>query len=264
MNAIMGAVRRRPQATFWAIAWSTSWFGYAMSVRYPSDLWLLFIFGPFVGGALVTAIVDGRRGLGTFFGRLARWRVGARWYGVALLLPLALRLAAFGLNVLSGAPVVAAAAGPGWRDLLLESLVLSSLIAVAEEPGFRGFALPRLLAGRSAALASLILGVLHTIWHLPLIVGGEEPLVIVPIILAGAVLLTWLFNHTGGSVLLAMLMHASVDVWVGVFNRLFTPVDAAAQTVWLAVVYVAAAAVLVWRSGPELGRPAGGGGGERA
>ncbi len=257
MNAIMGAVRRRPQATFWAIAWSTSWFGYAMSVRYPSDLWLLFIFGPFVGGALVTGIVDGRRGLGTFFGRLARWRVGARWYGVALLLPLALRLAAFGLNVASGAAIATDASAPDLRGVLLESLVLSSLIAVAEEPGFRGFALPRLLAGRSAVSASLILGILHTVWHLPLLVAGEEPPVIVPIILSGAILITWLFNHTGGSVLLAMLMHASVDVWVGVFNRLFAPADAAAQTVWLAGVYVAAAAVLVWRSGPELGRPAG-------
>ncbi|MCE7938311.1 MAG: hypothetical protein DYG90_06965 [Chloroflexi bacterium CFX6] len=102
MGAIAGAVRRHPQATFWAIAWSTSFFGYAMSVRYPSDAWLLFVFGPFVGRALVTAIVEGRPGLATFFGRMARWRVGLRWYAVAVLLPPVLRLAALGLVWRSG------------------------------------------------------------------------------------------------------------------------------------------------------------------
>ncbi len=258
MGAIAGAVRRHPQATFWAIAWSTSFFGYAMSVRYPSDAWLLFVFGPFVGGALVTAIVEGRPGLTAFFGRMARWRVGLRWYAVAVLLPPALRLAALGLNVLSGAAIAPDARWPGPPDLLAESLVLSALIAVAEEPGFRGFALPRLLEGRSALAASLVLGALHTVWHLPLLVAGEESPVIVPIIVAGAVVITWLFNHAGGSVLVVMLLHASVDLWVGVFDRLFAPADAAAQTAWLAVAYVASALGLVWRAGPELGRRPGG------
>jgi len=247
-------IKRYPQAIFWAIAWATSFFGYYMSVLYPSDLWLLFILGPFLGGVLVTGFADGRGGLKTFFSRIVRWRVGIQWYAVALLLPLVLRLAAFGLNIVSGAKVATNIQWPSVSDLFLESFVFSIIIAIGEEPGFRGFALPRLLVGRPALAASLILGVLHTIWHLPLLIAGEESLLIIPIILSGAILNTWLFNHTRGSVLMAMFLHASVDLWVGIFNPLFSGADAQTQYVWLVVVYAAMAVLLPILTGKELGR----------
>jgi membrane protease YdiL (CAAX protease family) len=252
----MNLVKRYPQAVFWLIAWLTSFLGYYLSVKYPSDIWILFILGPFVGGALVTAFADGSQGLKTFFSRIVRWRVGLRWYAVAIFLPLVLRLAAFGLNILSGAKIVAEPQWPAWSDLLMESLVFSIIIGIGEEPGFRGFALPRLMKGRSALTASLILGALHTIWHAPLLISGEETLVIIPIIFSGAVLNTWLFNHTNGSVFLALILHASVDLWVGVFNPLFGGADAAQQTNWLAAVYVGLAILLPLLAGKELGRMA--------
>jgi membrane protease YdiL (CAAX protease family) len=254
MSGIASFIKRYPQATFWTIAWGTSFFGYYMSVRYPSDLWLFMIFGSFLGGALVTAVADGRGGLRTYFSRIVRWRVGIQWYAVALFLPLALRLAAFGLNIASGAAVPSNIQWPSWSTLFLESFIFSLIIALGEEPGFRGFALPRLLQNRPAIVASLILGVLHTIWHLPLLIAGEEPLIIIPIILSGAIINTWLFNHTNGSVLIAMLLHASVDLWVGVFNPLFSPADLERQTLWLAAAYVAVAILLPVLTGRELGR----------
>lgn len=254
MSSLSAFIKRYPQAVFWAIAWGTSFFGYYMSTVYPSDMWMLFILGPFVGGALVTAIADGRAGLKTFFSRIVRWRVGIRWYAIALFLPLALRLAAAALNIASGATVSPNIEMPGMADLLLESLVFSLIIGIGEEPGFRGFALPRLLVGRSALTASLILGLFHTIWHAPLLVTGDEPLVIIPIIFAGAILNTWLFNHTNGSVLIAILLHASVDLWVGVFNPLFSAQGAETQTAWLAVVYVVMAVALPIVAGKDLGR----------
>jgi membrane protease YdiL (CAAX protease family) len=127
-------------------------------------------------------------------------------------------------------------------------------LALAEEPGFRGFALPRLLEGRSALAASLILGVLHAIWHIPLFIFGSDSPIIIPIVISGAVINTWLFNNTNGSVLTAMLLHTSVDRMVYIFNPLFSGADAERQAVWVAVVYVAGAVILPILTGVELGR----------
>ena len=212
------------------------------------------IWGSFLGGALVTGIADGRGGLKTYFSRIVRWRVGLKWYAVALFLPLVIRLAAFGLNIVSGATVSTNIQWPAWPDLVSEFFIVFFIIALGEEPGFRGFALPRLMVGRSALAASLILGVLHAIWHLPLFVTGSEPPIIILIIISGAVLITWLFNNTNGSVLMVMLLHASVNLWVGVFNPLFSEADAARQTTWLVVVYIATAIILVLLTGPNLAR----------
>jgi membrane protease YdiL (CAAX protease family) len=226
-----------------------------MGSIYPSDLWFFFLYVPFLSGILLTAIIDGRTGLKTFFSRMVRWRVGIQWYAVALFLPPLIRLAALGLNLLSGATMAAPLQWPGWSALLASFLFPSLLlIALGEEPGFRGFALPRLLVGRSALSASLILGVLHAIWHVPLFIwGGDAPLTAV-IVIAGAVLNTWLFNHTRGSVLLAMLLHASIHVMIDIFNPLFTGADANRYLVMQAVVFVAIAVLLPLLSGKELGR----------
>ena len=255
MNPITSFIKRHPQVTFWGINWSTWLFGWYMGTLYPNDLWNLLIYIPFLSGVLLTAIIDGRKGLKIFFSRMVRWRVGIKWYAVALFLPLLLRLAAFGLNLVSGATLSSNAQMPAWPDLLSVFVIEGFLIiALGEEPGFRGFALPRLLVGRSALAASMILGVLHAIWHIPLFIfGGDTPIIVVMVI-AGAVLNTWLFINTNGSVLLAMLLHASINLMVGIFNPLFSGPDADRQTIWLAVVFVAMAILLPILTGPNLGR----------
>jgi|SRR5215207_4725405 len=254
LNPITSFIKRHPQVTFWGIAWSTSFFGFYMRALYPSDLWLFFIYGSFLGGALVTAIADGPSGLKTYFSRIARWRVGLKWIAIALFLPLALRLVAFSLNIASGAKMSTNFQLPGWANLIFGFLFILIIVSLGEEPGFRGFALPRLLVGRSALSAALILGVMHTIWHLPLFVTGEDSLIIVPIIISGSILNTWLFNRTNGSVFISMFLHASVNLWVDVFNPLFSSADAVRQTIWLAVAYVAIAILLPILTGKELGR----------
>ena len=254
MNSITSFVKRHPQVTFWGIAYLTFFGGYLMYALYPSELWSFVIWGVFLGGALVTGIADGRGGLKTYFSRIVRWRVGLKWYAVALFLPLVMRLAAFGLNIVSGATLSANIQSPAWPDLIIEILIVFFIIGLGEEPGFRGFALPRLMVGRSALAASLILGVLHAIWHLPLFVTGSDPPINILIIISGAVLITWLFNNTKGSVLMITLLHASVNLWVGIFNPLFSGADAARQVTWLVVVYVATALILVLVTGPNLAR----------
>jgi uncharacterized protein len=254
MNPLTAFVKRYPQAVFWAIAWGTSFAGWALHSRYPSDWWQLVTFGVFFAGWIVTSLADGRLGVKEYFSRIVRWRVSIKWYLAALLIPLALRLVAFGLNVLFGAKIVSGAQLPAIPELIIEFLIVFFLIALGEEPGFRGFALPRLMIGRNALAASLILGLLHTIWHAPLLISGADSMAVIPIIFGGAVLNTWLFNNTGGSVFLAMFLHASVNLWVGFFQPLFSTADAERQTWWLAAAYVGLAILLPILTGKELGR----------
>jgi membrane protease YdiL (CAAX protease family) len=255
MNPITSTIKRYPQETFWGIAWATWALGWYLATIFPSDLWLFIMYSPFLTGVLVTAIADGRDGLKTFFSRMVRWRVGIQWYIVALLLPLVLSLASVGLNILSGATMVADIQLPAWTDLIAMFLFPSLLlIALGEEPGFRGFALPRLLVGRTALVAALILGVLHAIWHIPLFIFGGDPPLIAVIVIAGAVLNTWLFNHTNGSVLLAMLLHASIHLMTGIFNPLFAGANAERYLVMQTVVFVAVGVLLTLLTGRELGR----------
>jgi membrane protease YdiL (CAAX protease family) len=260
MSSITNFIKRYPQAAFWIIAWASWFLGWFLFVMYPSDLWNLIIYTPFLTGILVTAIADGRSGLKTFFSRIVRWRVGIQWYAVALFTPAVLYLIAAGLNVLSGASIATNIHLPPMGDLITGIAIFSFLmVALGEEPGFRGFALPRLLVSRSAIAAALIFGVLHAIWHLPTFLEGNVTTIgtTVLIILSGAVLNTWLFNHTNGSVFMAMLLHTSIDVVsgdVGILKGLFTGADLERQAIWMAVAYAGMAILLPILTGKELGR----------
>jgi hypothetical protein len=103
MNPISSFIKRYPQGVFWGIAYLVSFGGYYISVLYPSDAWILVILAIFLGGALVTGIVDGRAAVTTYFSRLVRVRAGIQWYLIALLTPFVLGFVALGLSLLTGA-----------------------------------------------------------------------------------------------------------------------------------------------------------------
>ena len=187
--------------------------------------------GPLLAAVLVTAATEGREGLRQLRRRILRWRVGLGWYLVALLAPLAIWLTTFGV-ALGGAPLAALAQQPG---LLLTAflpyvLLFLFLPSLGEEPGWRGFALPRLQALHGPLLGTLILGALHALWHLPAFfthLGPLTPATFVTFMVAavaGTFLYTWVFNHTGGSVLLAMLVHGAGNAASTLMNRLI-PAD---------------------------------------
>ena len=93
--------------------------------------------------------------------RVVRWRVGLPWYLIALGLPTVLSIATAGLGYLLGASESIQVGALTVLELVLFVLV------VGEELGWRGYALPLLLEKRSAVTASLILGALWGLWHLP-------------------------------------------------------------------------------------------------
>jgi membrane protease YdiL (CAAX protease family) len=169
---------------------------------------------PNIVGVLVTARTDGRAGLRQLFGRVVRWRFSWRWYAVALLLPAAAALLAVGGGALLGM------ASPRFvTDAnVLVPLLLINIVAgpLGEELGWRGTALPRLLARWGALSASLVLGVAWWTFHTPgfllgLFPAGFTPLAALLGALALTVLITWMFNNTGGSLIPGSLMHLSIN-----------------------------------------------------
>jgi len=134
-------------------------------------------FGPFLAALVVLAITSGKTGIVGLLRRMVRWRVAPVWYAVALLVPVAITLVATVFNVLLGAQAPSSVELGGWTRLLSTFILLliPGLGGTWEEPGWRGYALPRLQVGRSALFASMILWVFVVVWHLPLMIVGEIP-----------------------------------------------------------------------------------------
>lgn len=189
-------------------------------VEVPFAVYILLGYGIFFAALIMTAFTLGRDAVGTLLKRLLIWRVSVKWYLVALLLVPATMLAGVVLNaMLSGQPIDFSTAaafkifGPSANLLtLVLPYLLFDAITNGEEMGWRGYVLPRLQAKHSALVSSLILGIIWGLWHLPKFMGpgstGSFALLMVATV-ARAVFLTWLYNNTGGSLLLTVLAHAS-------------------------------------------------------
>jgi membrane protease YdiL (CAAX protease family) len=195
--------------------------------------------GPFLAALLVLAVTEGKSGVVGLLRRMVRWRVGIQWYAVALLLPIVVILAAAALNVfLLGAQRTSSVADlGGWSSFLLLfllSLLIPGFAGTWEEPGFRGYALPRLQFRYSALIASLILGVLWAFWHLPFVVTGEQIWIDATLfIIEWSIVYTWLFNNAKGSVLIVMLFHAMNNTFSSAFeSQMFSGADSVNQA-WL-------------------------------
>ena len=251
----MSVVRRHPLIVFFVLAYVFSWWSwplYALGLS-PSPI---IAFGPFLAAILVLALTTGKGGVVTLLRRMVRWRVRPVWYAVALLLPVAISGGAALLNV-----VVLGASAPSPAELGVWSglaptfflrLLVPGIGGAWEEPGWRGYALPKLQGGHSALLASLILGVVWAFWHLPLIVIGQIHLSDSVFIVAWTVVLTWVFNNTNGSVLIAMLMHNVHNVISGdYFSAMFSGADWVRQGWLLVALWCAVAAIVVVVNGPE-------------
>jgi membrane protease YdiL (CAAX protease family) len=208
---------------------------------------------------MMIALVSGKVGLKTFLGRIVHWRVGLPWYVLVLGLPLVINSVAAGLNLLFSAPMSATTQAPAWSDPILRFIFIFFYIGLGEEPAWRGYALPRLMVGRTALAASLILALLHMVWHLPLFgleydLQNGAPWALS--VIAFAILATWLYRHTQGSLLMPALFHAANNTsayfffWAGMFSggdllRLW----------WLqAGLWVVAAVTVILVTGPSLVR----------
>ena len=254
MSSLAGVVKRHPLITFFVLTYALSWVAYPMWASGLYPIAPVFSFAPFLVALVVLAITRGKSGVGGLLRRMARWRVGLRWYAAALLIPAGITVAAAVLNVLLGAQAPSSAELGSWTGLLvtfLAVLLIPGLGGAWEEPGWRGFALPRLQTGRSALFASLILGVLIAGWHLPLMFVGQVHYADLLTIMGAVIVFNWVFNNANGSVLIIMLMHATNNTISGqLFGTMFSGADSVRQSWLVAALWCAVAIVVVVVAGP--------------
>ncbi|WP_349897235.1 CPBP family intramembrane glutamic endopeptidase [Parafrigoribacterium soli] len=217
-------------------------------------------FGPITSAVIVTAIASGRAGLRQWGRRLWKWRVNWRWYALAILgVPAAITLiglAFAGGHVQAPSLMVLAALVPG---LVLQLLTTG----IAEEPGWRDFAVPRLQARYGALAGAFILGPLWALWHFPLFLtewGGwphadwTRPLTFTVFCVAFSIIMTWVFNRTGQSLPVAMLLHVSVNNFISIaWSDIFPTLGANVAQFALMVGSVIIATVLLVTTRGRLG-----------
>lgn len=253
LSTFSNLAKRHALLLFFILAYALSWSASLIESH------SIFPFGPLLAALTMTALVSGKTGLKTFLGRIVHWRVGFHWYALVLGLPFLINAGAVGLNLLLGATMSPTIQLPTWSDPFLRFVFIFFNIGLGEEPAWRGYALPRLWVGRSALAASLLLGFLHIGWHAPLF-GLEYDLQNgVPwalSVIAFAVVATWLYRHTQGSLLMPALFHTANNTtayfffWAGMFSggdmlRLW----------WLqSALYIAAAVIVILMTGPSLSR----------
>jgi len=254
--AVRATIQSRPLWFFFPLAFLLSWYTWYLRLFGVHTSGGMNPLGVLLAGLIMSGVCGGRRGIRTFLGRIVRVRVAPRWYLVAVLLPLGVVGLAAALNLLFGARFSPDARAPAWGAIGGGFLVQFLFVALGEEPGWRGFALVELQKRLTAIPATLLLGAVWALWHLPLM-GTAVPWDLVPAFVIGvftaSFALSWMFNSTDGAVLPCMLLHATVNsIAVGAIFPLFSGA-ALHQLWWLdTLIWVIAAVIIVWRSGSGL------------
>ena len=237
-SPLKGALARHPIISYFVLAYAGTWLTLApvlisrssalgfLPYSVPFAVFaVLFILsgltGPTLASFIMTAATEGRPGVGRLLRRYILWRVGPQWYLLVLFGYVALNLlaASFALGLapwLTMAHKLPLLLAPYLVNVLSFNLVT----ALGEEPGWRGFALPRLQRKYGPVGGSLVLGSFHALWHLPIFFipalgfGSFTPAffaVWLPAVWATTITWTWIFNNTKGSLLIAILMHSAMD-----------------------------------------------------
>jgi membrane protease YdiL (CAAX protease family) len=227
-SPIISLLARYPLISFFGMAFLFSWIAVSPLILNPAlPIELFQILGAFAGPTLsamiLIAALEGKPGLGAFFKRYLQWRAGIGWWFVVL------------FGILIGLNVVAAfIVGPSVLtefiqniDLILPTYLITLIVGVIlgplwEEPGWRGFALPRLQAQLGPLIGSIILGAMWALWHVPGYLGGWMTSAFTALLvtcIGFSILATWIYNNTGGSILLMILLHSSSNAAISVGAR---------------------------------------------
>ena len=272
-------IKRHPVAAYYALVFAISWGGILILVgpggipgtgvqveRLMPFVLLALFAGPSVAGILMTCLVSGWAGLRELLSRLLRWQVGARWYAAALLpAPLLVTAVLLALALRSPEFLPGIATTDDKVGLLLFGIAWGLIGGgFLEELGWTGFAVPRLRLEYSALATGLIAGLLWGAWHFLVafwashsLSGGHSLAIFVAgflVFYAGAlpayrVLMVWVYDRTG-SLLLAMLMHASLSASTLILQPLATGVPYLTwNLVLVAALWVVVAVVAVTSRG---------------
>ena len=232
---------------FWGVAILTG----ASMETFGGPLLLLGVIGPSLMGIMFTYLTRDQEGRRDYWKRIVDFkRILGRWYLVIFLFVPILNILAALLDAISGG------SGATWGEaaknmlinplLVIPSILFASLIPFLEELGWRGYVLDRLQERHSALMSSLILGVVWSLWHLPMffIPGSYQAglgvgtlafwlfmIGIVPLNLP----FTWIYNNTGRSTVAVILFHSMVN-----FTGELIALSERAETYSIALWFVAA------------------------
>jgi membrane protease YdiL (CAAX protease family) len=246
---ILRFIKQHPVPVYFGLAFVISWGGLLLAIGGPGNILriseqfdtllpiviMAILAGPSLSGILLTVFVSGRTGFRDYSSRLLQWRVGIRWYAIALLAaPLLMTAIYLALSLFSPRFQLGVFTVGDKVSHLLMGLVTGIMAGFFEELGWTGFATPKLRQRYSILSTGLIIGLPWAIWHiLPALwlgfasgtVSGTlstvsylaDPFLF---LVASRVLIVWVYDRTGGSLLLAMLMHMSLTSSA----RIITPV----------------------------------------
>lgn len=209
MNAFRDILNKYPLTVFAILTYILSWW----SVPFANGA--IIPYGPFLAAILVAALSEGKTGVRDFFRRLITSPNAWYWFLIGPTLVIAYLLAALALNLLFGATITNTSHLQSIGPTTLTLLLLGGLW---EEPGWTGYALPLLQAryqnrSQGYLLATLHMGLIRAIWHLPLVISGAIPWYdMVFFSFAFQFLISWLYSSSGGSVLPVMLFHLTSNV----------------------------------------------------
>lgn len=231
-------VTAHPVIAFFTLTFALAWLIWIPVGLLAPDLVLLAVlpgaWAPTASAVFVTALTEGRPGLRAIAAGLTRWRIGVLWYAVVLFGVAFIALAATGLNAVLGgavpAPTLPAGVPAAWWPAALPLIFLVNVFLggpLAEDVGWRGFAVPRLLQHTTALNAGLIVGGLWAVWHAPLyfvpqaasVTGGVPFVWFAPLTVAWSVLFAWVYLNTQ-SILLPVLFHAAINTTLGTLGLL--------------------------------------------
>lgn len=254
MSNLKNQINKHPVITFFLLAFGFTWsvwapisYGYVHgSIELTPTIIVVYILGslgPLLSAAIVTGLTG--RSLRAWFSQALKWRVPVKWWLVAFFIPILLYALMAGIHMLMGGNFNLAEVSP---LLALPGGFLSVFLwgGGNEELGWRGLALPRLQERYNPLVSSLIVGVVWTLWHAPpgiIELGFVSWAVDLPFYMVTvtgiSIVATWLYNKTGGSVLLTMVFHASVNASQSLYpiEEMFTRTGEYARTIaWILLV----------------------------
>jgi len=289
MNGVKALLLRYPLASYFVLAFVISWGGVLLVTGGPAGIpgtkeetdrlfplaFLAMLAGPSLAGLLAVLMTQGRAGLRQLWSRLVRWRVGVRWYAIALLTaPLLTATVLLSLSLLSRdfVPGVLTVTGKIGRSIMPSPATMSTLLfglivglgaGIFEELGWTGFVIPRLRRHHGVLAAGLFLGMIWGAWHIVVNLWASgtptreiSAVFMLPVLLstvglgmlpAYRVLMVWVYDRTG-SLLVGMLMHASLTASLIILRPAATGMGlviyelAWAGTLWAVMAAIAATA----------------------
>lgn len=267
MGTISALIRRHPGFTLFAVAFVLGSAPLALvhAEVLPTSYAQLGALSASIAAFLLAFVERGKRGVRELFSRVLIWRVGAGWWALAFVYTAFAAAGAVALTAWFDSRVVVdwGALAPV-VDVVPMMLVLIVLAGLGEEFGWRGYLIPRLQRRYSALTSSLAIGAFHSAWHVPLfLVHGTAQsewaaaVGLLPaflgyslFVVAWAVHLSWFFNNTRGSVLIAAVVHGAGNAWIGGYFDVAGRAEMPGNTA-LAILMAIMALVIVAVAGAE-------------